>query len=255
MAQQVKNPPAMQEVGRFNTWVEKIPWRRKWQSTPVFLPGKSHRQGSLASYNLWGGKGSDMTEHTHMSTNQLHYNKIHHGFMSAYSAVTMTSYITCGFWCPMKVPSICVEPFLEQGPVCYTGQMPTQRALARSFHEQCFNYACHQHVMQWVLLYQIYRLRTVWAHVLSCSAVSDSLRPRGLQPTRLLCPWDFQDMNTRVSFHFLLQGIFPNLGTKPKSPMSPAFQVCSLLLSHAGSPGNVYDLSKDFSLARNRVHI
>ena len=137
----------MQEMW-VHPWVEKIPWRRKWQSTPVFLPGKSHRQGSLASYNLWGGKGSDMTEHTHMSTNQLHYNKIHHGFMSAYSAVTMTSYIICGFWCPMKVPSTCVEPFLEQGPVCYTGQMPTQRALARSFHEQCFNYACHQHVMQ-----------------------------------------------------------------------------------------------------------
>ena len=32
----------------FNPWVEKIPWRRKWQHTPVFLPGESHRQRSLA---------------------------------------------------------------------------------------------------------------------------------------------------------------------------------------------------------------
>ena len=31
----------------FNLWVRKIPWRRKWQPTPVFLPGKSHRQRSL----------------------------------------------------------------------------------------------------------------------------------------------------------------------------------------------------------------
>ena len=37
---------------RFNPWVRKIPWRRKWQLTPVFLPGKSHGQGSLAGYSV-----------------------------------------------------------------------------------------------------------------------------------------------------------------------------------------------------------
>ena len=37
----------------FNPWVRKIPWRRKWQPSPVFLPGKSHGQRSLAGYNLW----------------------------------------------------------------------------------------------------------------------------------------------------------------------------------------------------------
>ena len=36
----------------FHPWVEKIPWRRKWQPTAVFLPGQSHRQRSLASYSL-----------------------------------------------------------------------------------------------------------------------------------------------------------------------------------------------------------
>ena len=38
---------------RFNPWVRKIPWRRKWQPTPVFLPGKSHRQSSLEGYSPW----------------------------------------------------------------------------------------------------------------------------------------------------------------------------------------------------------
>ena len=47
---------------RFDPWVGKIPWRRKWQPTPVFLPGKSHRQRSLADYSLWGCKELDMTE-------------------------------------------------------------------------------------------------------------------------------------------------------------------------------------------------
>jgi len=37
----------------FNRWVGKIPWRRKWQPTPVFLPGKSHEQGRLVGYRQW----------------------------------------------------------------------------------------------------------------------------------------------------------------------------------------------------------
>ena len=50
----VKNPPAM--AGnimrhRFDPWVGRIPWRRKWQPTPVVLPGESHGQRSLEGYN------------------------------------------------------------------------------------------------------------------------------------------------------------------------------------------------------------
>ena len=40
----------------FNPWVGKILWRRKWQPTPVFLPGKSHGQRSLEGYGSWGHK-------------------------------------------------------------------------------------------------------------------------------------------------------------------------------------------------------
>ena len=46
----------------FNHWFGKIPWRRKWQPTPVFLPGKSHGHKSLVGYSPWGHKGSAMTE-------------------------------------------------------------------------------------------------------------------------------------------------------------------------------------------------
>ena len=42
--------------------------------------------------------------------------------------------------------------------------------------------------------------------MLSCSVVSDSWRPHGLQPTRLLCPWDSPGKNTGVGCHVLLQG-------------------------------------------------
>ena len=50
--------------GRFDPWVGKIPWRRAWQPTPVFLPGESHRQRSLVGYSPWGHKESGMTEAT-----------------------------------------------------------------------------------------------------------------------------------------------------------------------------------------------
>ena len=43
--------------------------------------------------------------------------------------------------------------------------------------------------------------------------MSDSLQPHGLQPTRLLCPWDFPGKNTGVGCHFLLQGIFLTQGS------------------------------------------
>ena len=62
VAQLVENQPAMQETTcRFKPWVRKIPWRRKWKPTPVFLPGKSHGQRSVAGYSPWGCKKSDMT--------------------------------------------------------------------------------------------------------------------------------------------------------------------------------------------------
>ena len=52
---------------RFYPWMGKIPWSRKWQPTPVFLPGTSHGQRSLTGYRPWGRKELDTTEHTHMS--------------------------------------------------------------------------------------------------------------------------------------------------------------------------------------------
>ena len=50
---------------RFKPSIGKIPWRRKWQPTPVFLPGKFHGQRSLVDYSPWGHEESNMTEHAH----------------------------------------------------------------------------------------------------------------------------------------------------------------------------------------------
>ena len=47
-------------------------WRRKWQSTPVLLPGESHGGRSLAGYSPWGHKKSDTTERLHFHFHHLH---------------------------------------------------------------------------------------------------------------------------------------------------------------------------------------
>ena len=92
-------------------------------------------------------------------------------------------------------------------------------------------------VFYWILIYMCYPLSSFFQILCSCSLKSnrwfepklilvlsvsvshsvmpDSLRPHGLQPTSLLCPWDFPGKNTGMGCHFLLQGIFPTQGSNP----------------------------------------
>ena len=69
LAQTVKasvcNAGDLGSIPGFDSWVRKIPWRRKWQPTPIFLPGKSHGWRSLVGYSPWGHKESDTTERLH----------------------------------------------------------------------------------------------------------------------------------------------------------------------------------------------
>ena len=51
-----KAPARNVERPRFDSWVGKIPWRRKWQPTPVSLPGKSHERRGLVGYSPWSLK-------------------------------------------------------------------------------------------------------------------------------------------------------------------------------------------------------
>ena len=73
--------------------------------------------------------------------------------------------------------------------------------------------------------------------VCSCrSVVSDSLRPHGPQPVRLLCPWNFPGKNTQVSCHFPLQGLFPPHGLNPRLLCLLHWQADFLPLNHQGGP-------------------
>ena len=57
-----KESTCQNRKNEFDPWVRKIPWRRKWPPTPVFLPGKSHGQRDLEGTVHGVTKESDMTE-------------------------------------------------------------------------------------------------------------------------------------------------------------------------------------------------
>ena len=60
----------------FSPWFGKIPWRRAWQPTPVFLPGESHGRRSLVGNIPQGGKELDMTEETQHASMHISYARL-----------------------------------------------------------------------------------------------------------------------------------------------------------------------------------
>ena len=93
-ASQVSQCLRQQEAG-FDHWVRKIPWGRKWQPTPGFLPGEFHVQRSLVGYSLWGYKRVRhgwATENTHTQSH-------------TYSQLTVVLYL---LWCQKTNSNVCV---------------------------------------------------------------------------------------------------------------------------------------------------
>ena len=98
----VKHLLTMRETG-FNPWVGKISWRRKWQPTPVPLPGKSDGRRSLVGYSPWGRKEPDMTEQLHFTS--LHFIESEDYFVwySHFDNINSSNPRTCSI-----SPSVCV---------------------------------------------------------------------------------------------------------------------------------------------------
>ena len=71
----------------FDPWIGKIRWKRKWQSTPVLLSGKSHGQRSLIGYSPWGCKELDTTE-------RLHFHS--HPYMTTGKTIALTRWTFVG---------------------------------------------------------------------------------------------------------------------------------------------------------------
>ena len=110
------------------------------------------------------------------------------------------------------------------------------RLLCPSLTPRTCSYSCplswwlNSYYVQGIIL-NMHRYCWYWCCLVTKSCLT-LLWPQGLQPTRLLCPWDFPGKNIGMDCHFLLQGIFWSRNWT----VSPALQADSLLLSHQGSP-------------------
>ena len=101
-----------QEKWGFNPWVGKIPWRRAWKPTAVFLPGESHGQRSLESYCPLGRKELDMTEATQTlacSRFRLWIFLLVNNVMITFSIINLSIEQAFTFYCVMN----CARPMLS----------------------------------------------------------------------------------------------------------------------------------------------
>ena len=91
-AQTVKNVAQTVKPAMRGTWVGKIPWRRVWPPTPVFLPGESHGQSSLMGYSPWDREELDTTEW--LSTAQVSRAELQSPRTYSYTAAESLSFST-----------------------------------------------------------------------------------------------------------------------------------------------------------------
>ena len=98
-------------------------------------------------------------------------------------------------------------------------------------------------VLRWDKIYFAYVCACV------CAQSCPTLWPHGLQPARLLCPWDSPGKNTGVGCHFLFQGNLPDPGIKP------ALQADSFQLCHLGSSNITLSYSKFMLFHQNYVKL
>ena len=96
----------------FNPWVGKIPWRRNWQLTPVFLPGESYGQRSLTGYSQWGHR---VRHNWSNKTTTQHYKPVN---------------FTGKRFCPKRPPPCLQMPITSPHdhlcfwPICYKLEVP-----------------------------------------------------------------------------------------------------------------------------------
>ena len=76
----------------------KMSWRRKWQPAPVFLPGKSYGQRSLAGYSPWGRKELDMTERLTLTFHRMCFLKFYRSVRGRYKERLLHDYLAKTIW-------------------------------------------------------------------------------------------------------------------------------------------------------------
>ena len=114
----------------FNPRIGKIPWRRKWQPTPMFLPGKFHGQKSLAGYSPWGHEELDTTEQLSSEQHMYEWSRKHwvEGYTKYFPIKTQSILVPINLYfmcvCVCVCVCVCSVMYLRTHISCvsYTGR-------------------------------------------------------------------------------------------------------------------------------------
>ena len=167
----------------FNPCIRKIPWSRKWQPTPVFLPGKSHGQTSLEGYSPWGRKESNMTEHAHTHTFLMPI-IIWWDFPRGSLVKNLPAMLEMWVWSLGREDPL--ERKQQHSPVFLPGKSHGQRILA-GYNPWCYKRTRHdlqtkqQHNLDNIKIYQLTRF--FLNHLIYNSHIKESLRPSAEEVT------------------------------------------------------------------------
>ena len=139
-----------------------------------------------------------------------------------------------------------VSKFERLRSSCRTGKGQFSFQCQRMFKlpENCTHFKCYQGYAQNPASQPLAACELRASRCESCSVVSYSLRPHGLQPTRLLCPGSSPGKNTEVGCHSLLQRIFPTHG------LNQSLLHCRQILYHLSHQGSPLDTQAGFRKGR-----
>ena len=132
-----KNPPVMQEAW-VDTWVGKIPWRRAWQPTPVFLPGESPWTGEPGRTLLHGVAESDMTEQLRTRSTHVYYHTL---------SGKLSSFPGGGGKAVSQVMPVVKNPPANAGDIRDVGSIPGSERFPGGGHGNPFQNSCLENSM------------------------------------------------------------------------------------------------------------
>ena len=161
---------------RFHPWARKIPWRRAWQPTPVFLPGESHGQRSLVGYSLWVEKSRTQLKrqcahaHAHTHTHTQLYGFSHFLTHPSLELSSLKVHLKCSL-CSLKVHWI---PTMSYVVYSFQHQEPQTPWCPLPWGKHSIKF-CDNHFLDFLEFYNPY----VYVCV-SHSVVFHSLQPHGL---------------------------------------------------------------------------
>ena len=192
-------------------WVQyviwKDPWKRALQPTPVFLPGDPMDRG------VWQATVHRVTQ----SWTWLRQLSKH-----AYAQFeSIDSWVLSLLYGPAITSIHCYrkDHLFDYTDLCWQSDVSGFYFFFKDPQNAGYNWRTTELVFPLLIKHKwksqhLQHVRK-WSESVSCSLICDSLRPHGLQPTRLCCPWDIPGKNIGVGCYFLLQGIFPAKGLNP----------------------------------------